>query len=688
MPPKRKRDSLEIFQAPTDEKTKKRLKTILEHEDIAPYNLKSLELGHIEGKPTGLALCECGQTFVAGSNGALHLDKIRIHLSRNHASRSSPWDKKLKQIPEDLVNGVHRQNAVCIATHNLPMNIFSEQAFVECDRILLKGLSHDPEGAQDLKMSRYLLRKRIRDNAILMKEQLGGNFVLLANEGFISLLYDHKTVGNKTSDYQDNILSLVCLIHLGNRSKPYTLFFEPVDSLTKLDTVQTIRDALMKDYGINLDEITTPLPITVDGGEYHSAKMLSVAFNVCLAHSMNVASKGAVIYAQRYFDLENEEKRIDNFLLKARKGLSKEELKIMKKEGMPQSLADFFYDLPVTEKDSVKIFKMRNPESKLEGDALKSMAGKKITQYPMPANLNKIRFNRMDQHLDLLLCWEDNMLMMDSASSKYRYLITSLADDYPNMAYVRAHKLVTTIFRKHILRAEKNSTRVPDVSQIFEDCFRDILSLNLTAHNYDLETADNINSLCKDPFYLAQELVICSVTTDWPNEARDFVVQLSQKLETEPEELIMDELVIEEQNSDIDPDVLRQSRGSQPRINSPSVEGEIERFKISGENMWRAAIKAVEKMGAQVTASSCLRSFYKLYRKDFPRLAKIADYLCAMNGSASEIERSFASTTAQVQDPKKNRTKAAKIEETLQFKQSKEFLDMMNEALKMVKKGL
>ena len=59
-----------------------------------------------------------------------------------------------------------------------------------------------------------------------------------------------------------------------------------------------------------------------------------------------------------------------------------------------------------------------------------------------------------------------------------------------------------------------------------------------------------------------------------------------------------------------------------------------------------------------------------------------------MNGSASEIERSFASTTAQVQDPKKNRTKAAKIEETLQFKQSKEFLEMMNAALKMVKKGL
>ncbi|CAG5091254.1 Oidioi.mRNA.OKI2018_I69.PAR.g12937.t1.cds [Oikopleura dioica] len=670
MPPKRKRDSLEVFQAPTDEKTKKRLKTILEHDDIAPYNLGSLELGYIEGKPTGLVLCECGEYFVAGSNGALHLDKIRIHLGRNHASRSSPWDKKLKQIPEDLVNDVHRQNAVCIATHNLPMNIFSEKAFVERDRILLKGLSHDPEGAQDLKMSRYLLRKRIRDNAISMKEHLGGNFVLLANKGFISLLYDHKTVGNKTSDYQDNILSLVCLIHLGNRSKPYTLFFEPVDSLTKLDTVQTIRDALMKDYGINLDEITTPLPITVDGGEYHSAKTLSVAFNVCLAHSMNVASKGAVIYAQRYFDLENEEKRIDNFLLKARKGLSKEELKIMKKEGMPQSLADYFYDLPESG------VKTRRRCAQIDG-------GKKITQYPMPANLNKIRFNRMDQHLDLLLCWEDNMLMMDSASSKYRYLITSLADDYPNMAYVRAHKLVTTIFRKHILRAEKNSTRVPDVSQIFEDCFRDILSLNLTAHNYDLETADNINSLCK-----AQELVICSVTTDWPNEARDFVVQLSQKLETEPEELIMDELVIEERNSDIDPDVLRQSRGSQPRINSPSVEGEIERFKNSGENMWRAAIKAVEKMGAQVTASSCLRSFYKLYRKDFPRLGKIADYLCAMNGSASEIERSFASTTAQVQDPKKNRTKAAKIEETLQFKQSKEFLDMMNEALKMVKKGL
>ena len=73
---------------------------------------------------------------------------------------------------------------------------------------------------------------------------------------------------------------------------------------------------------------------------------------------------------------------------------------------MPQSLADFFYDREVTEKDRLKIYKMRNPHSKLTGDALKSMAEKKITQYPMPANLNKIRFNRMDQHLDLILCWE------------------------------------------------------------------------------------------------------------------------------------------------------------------------------------------------------------------------------------------------------------------------------------------
>ena len=84
----------------------------------------------------------------------------------------------------------------------------------------------------------------------------------------------------------------------------------------------------------------------------------------------------------------------------------------------------------------------------------------------------------------------------------------------------------------------------------------------------------------KDPFFVAQELVICSVTTDWPDEARNFVVQLSQKLETEPEELIMDELVIKEQNSDIDPDVLRQSQGSQPRINSPSIEGFFYIYRI------------------------------------------------------------------------------------------------------------
>ena len=110
-----------------------------------------------------------------------------------------------------------------------------------------------------------------------------------------------------------------------------------------------------------------------------------------------------MVYAQRYYSLTDEETKIDDFIQKARKGVNKETLKKLKKPlDCILSLADFMYAQILTKEDAVKIFKMRNPSSKLKGEKLEEAALKKITQYPLPTMQNKIRFNRLDQHLELI----------------------------------------------------------------------------------------------------------------------------------------------------------------------------------------------------------------------------------------------------------------------------------------------
>ncbi|CBY12668.1 unnamed protein product [Oikopleura dioica] len=77
-------------------------------------------------------------------------------------------------------------------------------------------------------------------------------------------------------------------------------------------------------------------------------------------------------------------------------------------------------------------------------------------------------------------------------------------------------------------------------------------------------------------------------------------------------------------------------------------------------------------------ATTSLSAFYKLNRQEFPRLEKIVSYLTAITCSSSEMERSFAVSSAQVKNPAKNRTKAKKIEQCLQMRQAGSFKDLLH----------
>ena len=86
---------------------------------------------------------------------------------------------------------------------------------------------------------------------------------------------------------------------------------------------------------------------------------------------------------------------------------------------------------------------------------------------------------------------------LDSANNEFRYLINALDGDLPNMTYVQAHKMLTTIFSKYIRMAEKNTVRAPQVSQLLENLLIDIYDLNMSCKSLDQDTALYLNQLCK-----------------------------------------------------------------------------------------------------------------------------------------------------------------------------------------------
>ena len=62
-------------------------------------------------------------------------------------------------------------------------------------------------------------------------------------------------------------------------------------------------------------------------------------------------------------------------------------------------------------------------------------------------------------------------------------------------------------------------------------------------------------------------------TRNWPDEARRFIINLSQKLDADSDDIVMQDLRIDDDvDADIDPDVLNESQGSINTIQS-SIEG-------------------------------------------------------------------------------------------------------------------
>jgi hypothetical protein len=103
--------------------------------------------------------------------------------------------------------------------------------------------------------------------------------------------------------------------------------------------------------------------------------------------------------------------------------------------------------------DAVLLYKNKNPDTKLTGDILEQTAEKAKLAYPLPQKQNKIRFNRLKNHYDLIATWErklqkmsslkffkGNLKKMDSAESETRYLIQKLDGDLPNFDFCRAHR--------------------------------------------------------------------------------------------------------------------------------------------------------------------------------------------------------------------------------------------------------
>ncbi|CBY12429.1 unnamed protein product [Oikopleura dioica] len=94
----------------------------------------------------------------------------------------------------------------------------------------------------------------------------------------------------------------------------------------------------------------------------------------------------------------------------------------------------------------------------------------------------------------------------------------------------------------------------------------------------------------------------------------------------------------------------------------------MSRFENMNLNEWSLFVRIFESQNIVENRTNMIKEFWNNRKTDFPRLAQVATYICAINASSSNIERLFSHASAKTRDPTKNRLLMKTVELSLQQK--------------------
>jgi len=104
----------------------------------------------------------------------------------------------------------------------------------------------------------------------------------------------------------------------------------------------------------------------------------------------------------------------------------------------------------------------------------------------------------------------------------------------------------------------------------------------------------------------------------------------------------------------------------------------IRRYHTTKSTPWTESQNIVENR------TNMIKEFWNNRKTDFPRLAQVATYICAINASSSNIERLFSHASAKTRDPTKNRLLMKTVELSLQQKLGPAFIEIINDIMQFI----
>jgi len=193
----------------------------------------------------------------------------------------------------------------------------------------------------------------------------------------------------------------------------------------------------------------------------------------------------------------------------------------------------------------------------------------------------------------------------------------------------------------------------------------------------------------EDPFYNENGCLLTSAftgfasTKSWKERARAFIIDIWRQLDEQTEVDLADLPIGPIEDLQVDPSLLNRSL-SLGSATSFGIEEEMSRFENMNLNEWSLFVRIFESQNIVENRTNMIKEFWNNRKTDFPRLAQVATYICAINASSSNIERLFSHASAKTRDPTKNRLLMKTVELSLQQKLGPAFIEIINDIMQFI----
>ena len=156
------------------------------------------------------------------------------------------------------------------------------------------------EQVENTALSSWTLKRKMGDDFRQKVETFAGYADKLADNGLLSLSYDHHHVKDKVFERQNEAIGIELQLHSDDFKRTSCMLkYEAVDTKKVRDTVMSIRN-FCNDYGLLKALNDGRLPLVSDGALTKCSEELTFFYSYCQLHSLNRLQERVITLLERH----------------------------------------------------------------------------------------------------------------------------------------------------------------------------------------------------------------------------------------------------------------------------------------------------------------------------------------------------------------------------------------------------